>query len=300
MNNSVMEFNNEKFGKVRVVIIEGQSWFVAKDICKSLEIKNSRDVLNRLDDDEKGVVLTDTPGGQQNMSAVNEYGLYNLILGSRKPEAKQFKRWITHEVLPEIRKTGFYSIRKPDSYMIEDKYERVKRWEEEQREADAKIEEQRRRALLAEAKVDELSPKAEHFDIAMNSDSLLSMKETANALNFVNKTTYTTKRGKEKSKLKDIGRNTLFDILREQGIIMLNSTQPYQKYINAGYFKVTLDEVETRNGIKLVPTTHVTQRGLNFIGKILQKLNYVPKFTEIEFWNPDDLKKIKEQFQKTI
>ena len=179
INQQVRIFEKEEFGKVRVVMIEGQPWFVAKDICKSLEIKNSRDVLNRLDDDEKGVVLTDTPGGQQNMSAVNEYGLYNLILGSRKPEAKQFKRWITHEVLPEIRKTGFYSIRKPDSYMIEDKYERVKRWEEEQREADAKIEEQRRRALLAEAKVDELSPKAEHFDIAMNSDSLLSMKETA-------------------------------------------------------------------------------------------------------------------------
>jgi prophage antirepressor-like protein len=93
---------------LRTVIKDGEPWFVAKDVCEILEIKNSRDALYRLDEDEKDVALTDTLSGQQTMNIVNEYGLYNLILTSRKQEAKQFKRWITHEVLPSIRKTGQY------------------------------------------------------------------------------------------------------------------------------------------------------------------------------------------------
>ncbi len=94
---------------VRVVMKNGDPWFVAKDVCDILEIANSRDAVARLDPDEKGVVLTDTPGGTQEVQAVNEPGLYTLILGSRKPEAKAFKRWITHEVIPAIRKTGAYA-----------------------------------------------------------------------------------------------------------------------------------------------------------------------------------------------
>lgn len=95
---------------IRVVTKEGQPWWVAKDVCDVLEIKNSRDALSRLDDDEKGVASTDTLGGTQQVQVVNESGLYSLVLSSRKPEAKQFKRWITHEVIPAIRKTGTYSI----------------------------------------------------------------------------------------------------------------------------------------------------------------------------------------------
>jgi prophage antirepressor-like protein len=95
---------------VRVVMKNGDPWFVAKDVCDILEIANSRDAVARLDPDEKGVVLTDTPGGMQEVQAVNEPGLYTLILGSRKPEAKAFKRWITHEVIPAIRKTGAYAV----------------------------------------------------------------------------------------------------------------------------------------------------------------------------------------------
>ena len=94
--------------QIRVRKIEDEVWFVAKDVCKVLEIKNSRDALYSLDDDEKGVVLTDTPGGRQKMLNVNEFGLYSLIFKSRKPEARKFKRWVTHEVLPSIRKTGSY------------------------------------------------------------------------------------------------------------------------------------------------------------------------------------------------
>ena len=83
-------------------------WWVAKDICDVLEINNSRQALSYLDDDEKGVTTNDTPGGAQEMAIINEPGLYSLILRSRKPEAKAFKRWITHDVLPTIRKHGMY------------------------------------------------------------------------------------------------------------------------------------------------------------------------------------------------
>ena len=86
---------------------DGEPWFVAADVCRALEIDRTQ--TRRLDDDEKGVYLTQTPGGQQEMSIINEPGLYTLVLGSRKPQAKEFKRWITHEVIPSIRKHGVYA-----------------------------------------------------------------------------------------------------------------------------------------------------------------------------------------------
>lgn len=93
---------------MRVVMIDGQPWFVAKDVCNALELENSRMALERLDDDEKGVSSIDTLGGEQEMAVINESGMYNLILGSRKPEARRFKKWVTSDVLPSIRKTGRY------------------------------------------------------------------------------------------------------------------------------------------------------------------------------------------------
>lgn len=96
---------------VRTVLRDdGEPWFVAADVCAVLAIRNNRDALTALDDDEKGVATTDTPGGEQQVSVVNEPGLYSLILRSRKPEAKAFKRWITHDVLPALRKGGTYSV----------------------------------------------------------------------------------------------------------------------------------------------------------------------------------------------
>lgn len=96
--------------QVRTANLFGQPAFCAKDVCDILEIQNGRDAVGRLDEDEKGVVLTDTLGGGQPMTYVTEAGLYALILSSRKPEAREFRRWVTHEVLPQIRKTGSYSI----------------------------------------------------------------------------------------------------------------------------------------------------------------------------------------------
>lgn len=109
---SLPQILNYKNHQVRMLIIDGEPWWVAKDVCEILEITNSRDAISRLDDDEKQTIqgkeslvgLTDDPFTTQ-LTVVNEPGLYNLIMSSRKPEAKEFKRWITHEVIPQIRKS---------------------------------------------------------------------------------------------------------------------------------------------------------------------------------------------------
>lgn len=101
---------------VRVIDRAGEPWFVAADVCQALDVQNSRDAISRLDEDEKDVVLTDTLGGGQLTNVVSESGLYSLIMGSRKPEAKPFRRWVTHEVLPAIRKNGRYEAMSQDSW----------------------------------------------------------------------------------------------------------------------------------------------------------------------------------------
>lgn len=102
-----MEFSFDG-AAVRVVLVGGEPWWVAADVCSALAIANSRDALGRLDDDEKGVVTADTLGGVQQLNLINESGLYSLIFKSRKAEAKRFKKWVTAEVLPSIRKHGAY------------------------------------------------------------------------------------------------------------------------------------------------------------------------------------------------
>ena len=103
------------FGEVRGVIKNGEPWFVAKDICDVLGLTNSRKATATLDEDEKEVTSSYTPGGQQEMAIVNESGLYSLIMQSRKPAAKAFRKWVTSEVLPSIRKYGFYAA--PDAQL---------------------------------------------------------------------------------------------------------------------------------------------------------------------------------------
>lgn len=100
-------------GAVRVVLRDDDPWFVAADVCAALGISRTDDGVSRLDDDEKGTASIRTPGGAQEMTVVNESGLYSLVLGSRKPEAKPFKRWVTGEVLPAIRKSGRYEVGEP-------------------------------------------------------------------------------------------------------------------------------------------------------------------------------------------
>jgi len=160
--------------QLRVVLKDGEPWFVARDVCDILEIANSRDAVARLEPDEKGVVSTDTPGGRQEVQAVNEPGLYTLILGSRKPEAKAFKRWITHEVLPTIRKTGGY---------VADEDLFIKTYLPHADEATkllfkATLETVRKQ----NEKIAVLQPKADYFDALVDRNLLTNFRDTAKEL----------------------------------------------------------------------------------------------------------------------
>ncbi|MBQ6664900.1 MAG: Bro-N domain-containing protein [Synergistaceae bacterium] len=106
---SALQVFNYKDKQVRTVEQDGEVWFVSKDVCDILEISKYRDAVSNLDEDERGSVKVDTLGGRQEMTAINEPGLYSLIFRSNKPEAKQFSRWVRHEVLPSIRQTGSYT-----------------------------------------------------------------------------------------------------------------------------------------------------------------------------------------------
>ena len=114
--NELQIFENNNFGSIRAIERDGETWFVAKDVCDCLDLGNNRQAITRLDDDEKDVIAIDTLGGMQKMSIISESGLYAFTLTSRKPEAKEFKRWVIHEVIPSIRKTGAYALA-PKTYV---------------------------------------------------------------------------------------------------------------------------------------------------------------------------------------
>ena len=175
MDNKLMTFENAAFGKIRTLTIDGEPWFVAVDVCKALQIANSRDALTRIDDDEKGVVLTDTLGGKQEVTIVNEPGLYTLVLSSRKPEARAFKRWITHEVIPAIRKHGVY---------ITD--EKLKLFAEHPELLDALMKSlyaAHAENLRHRAERQTLLPKADYYDAFMDADGCTNLRTTAKELN---------------------------------------------------------------------------------------------------------------------
>lgn len=108
MRKELAVISSPEFGEIRSVMVNGEPLFVAKDVCDVLGISNSRDAMNRLDEDEKAMSVLPTQFGKKSMNMVNESGLYNLIFQSRKPEARVFRKWVTQEVLPNIRKYGFY------------------------------------------------------------------------------------------------------------------------------------------------------------------------------------------------
>lgn len=104
-------FKNSEFGEIRTVTIDNEPWFVGKDVAEILGYSNPRDAINKhVDEEDKGVAKCDTLGGKQELTVINESGLYSLILRSQLPKARQFKRWVTSEVLPSIRRTGQYQI----------------------------------------------------------------------------------------------------------------------------------------------------------------------------------------------
>ena len=115
---SYKTFSNNEFGEIRVLEIENEPWFVGKDVATILGYKDTSDAIKKhVDEEDKGVGEIPTPGGKQNMKVINESGLYSLILSSKLPNAKKFKRWVTNEVLPSIRKHG--------AYMTEDTIEKA-------------------------------------------------------------------------------------------------------------------------------------------------------------------------------
>lgn len=154
--------NNE----VRVVTKEDEPWFVAADVCKVLEIGDTHKAMDRLDDDEKGRSSIPTPGGNQEMSTVNEPGLYSLVLGSRKKEAKAFKRWVTHEVIPTIRKHGVYMTDRAIEQTIQDPDYIIGIVQALKREKNKRL------ALEAEKTV--MLPKADYYDKYMESPDLIN------------------------------------------------------------------------------------------------------------------------------
>ena len=237
------EFSHQDFGTIRSLLKNGQPWFVAADVCKALEIGNSRQATSRLDADEKGVISTDTPGGAQTMTIVSEPGLYTLILGSRKPEAKAFRRWITHDVIPAIRKTGGYVA---DSEAFVQNYLPF---------ADESIKNLFRSTLAVidqqNCKMREDAPKVLFADSVSSSDDDISVGELAKIL---------AQHGV------DFGRNRLFYQLRKDGFLMNHYGEGYntptQKSVRMGIMRLQETAITRPDGkVILQKTTKVTGRG---------------------------------------
>jgi anti-repressor protein len=242
MKNSSFNFNGYE---LKVVIDDfNNPFFIAKDVCNILQIKNNRDALSRLDDDEKGVVLTDTPGGKQDVLCINESGLYSLVLSSRKQEAKDFKKWVTSEVLPSIRKTGAYITLSKAEELLANPDLIISL------ATQVKIEKERNNTLQLEN--NRLRPRSEFVDKVFATDGLISMSQVAKVLGL----TY--------------GRNTLYKILREKGVLFKTSNEPKQELVTRGFFEVKEKKISrTGHPDKLVLTTYVTQKGLGYIAKLL-------------------------------
>ena len=111
MNSEIMIFQNEAFSDVRTVLIDGEPWFAATDITRILGYKNcSKAIADHVDEEDKGITKCATAGGMQNLTVMNESGVFSLILQSKMPDARRFKRWVTAEILPTLRKTGGYVL----------------------------------------------------------------------------------------------------------------------------------------------------------------------------------------------
>lgn len=179
--NELTTFTHE-LGEIRTLEIEGEPWFVGKDVAKALGYKNTRDTFNKhVDAEDKGVAKCDTLGGTQEMTIINESGLYSLILSSKLPTAKVFKRWVTSEVLPTIRKQGVYAtpakvediLNDPDSFIAvlqNLKAERNKNLELQAVNSDLSV------------KNTIMQPKADYFDEMVDRNLLTTFRETAKVL----------------------------------------------------------------------------------------------------------------------
>lgn len=225
----------------------GEPWFVAKDVCDVLELSNVGQALARLDNDEKSsITLNDGTPGNPNRAIVSESGLYALVLASRKPEAHEFKRWVTHEVLPQIRKTGGYI---PTTDADDDMTILAKAVMIGQRT----MEEQKRRIAAQESHINELEPKARFADAVAASDGTCLIGELAKML---------------RQNGLDIGQNRLFEILRQDGYLGKtgsNRNVPTQKAMDLGLFRIKETAITHSDGhVTINRTAKVTGKGQTY------------------------------------
>ena len=237
--NELQIFNNEEFGSVRTVEIEGKPYFAANDVARALGYSNPSKATN---DHCKNAVMrrgNDSLGREQEIKFVPEGDVYRLIVRSQLPSAERFEKWVFDEVLPEIRKTGKYEVGKQIPQTLP---EALRAYADE-------VEKNERLALENL----EMKPKAEFFDAVTDSKDAISVADVAKVLDFGG------------------GRNTLFKILRQEKILM-SDNRPYQEYIDRGYFRVVeqkYDKGYGETGINI--KTLVFQKGIDFIRKVLDR-----------------------------
>lgn len=241
-------FKNEQFGEVRTIAKDGEPWFVANDICKVLGHTNSRVAVAALDEDEKGVSKVYTLGGEQQMTVVNEAGMYQLVIRSNLPAAKAFKRWITHEVIPTIRRHGAYATETTIESIIADPESGIKLLQA------LKAEQERRRE--AEAIAEAQRPKALFADAVAASDNSILVGELAKILR---------QNGVE------TGQNRLFQWMRENGYIMRYTNMPTQYSMERGLMEVKERAINNPDGsVRITQTIKVTGKGqAYFVNKFI-------------------------------
>lgn len=243
MNNEIQKFDFKGAPLRTLTDKAGEPWFVAKDVCAILEISNPSDALKRLDDDERSRFNL---GRQGETNIVNEAGLYVLVLGSRKPEAHEFKRWVTHEVLPQIRKTGGYI---PTTDADDDMTILAKAVMIGQRTMEA----QKQRIAEQQTRIVELEPKARFADAVAASDGTCLVGELAKML---------------RQNGMDIGQNRLFRLLQADGYLGKsgsNRNVPTQRAMDLGLFRIKETTVTHADGHTTVSRTpKVTGKGQRY------------------------------------
>ena len=253
MNNTIQIFNNRQFGTIRTLNIENEPWFVGKDVAEILKYERAtKAIVDRVDEEDRKMIDGKTQSrfgielGQRGGWIINESGLYSLILSSKLPSAKEFKRWVTSEVLPTIRKTGMFTINnKVDSYMIEDPIARAERWIEEEKE---------RKALKVQ--IEEQKPLVEYAEHIQASKDVIDMKSMAKLAS--------------KNGIK-IGRNKLFSFLRNRKILDKENI-PYANYMSREWFEVVESPYTCFSGeVKINRTTLVSPKGQMGIVNLLKK-----------------------------
>lgn len=248
--NDVKIFENPVFGRVRTVSIDGEPWFVGKDIALALGYCNTKDALSRhVDADDKGGSRITTPSGEQEMTIINESGLYSLTLSSKLPTAKKFKRWITHDVIPAIRKTGGYQV--PQS-PAEQMAQGILAAQKLLAERDATIAKQNEQIAV-------LTPKGIFADAVTASKTSILVGGLAKLI---------------KQQGIDIGQKRLFAWMRENGFLIKSGTEknmPTQRAMDMKLFEVKEGSFVDGNGVnRITRTTKVTGKGqVYFVNKFL-------------------------------